>query len=101
MNKLARQEHWRKTPKLQGKIIQKSETKSGNIKLALQRGDKTIFLYVLQKNKNLFETVSSLRLGESISVALRTYLGKKYCVRLTKKEVKKEIKRTLPEWMPS
>ena len=85
LNKLVTQEKWQWAPKSNGKILNKSMTKNGNVKLVLQtaKGDKTV--YVLKRNSNLFETASQIAVGDTISVTLRRYLGKLYCVKLVKK----------------
>lgn len=83
LNKLVKQERWRKIPKWEGVVIEKAITKSGNIKFVL---DKGITFYVLKRNKNLFETASKIQNDDRISVALRMQLGKRYCVKLTQKK---------------
>lgn len=87
---MVRQERWQKIPKAQGKVVENTITKSGNIKLVL---DKGMAFYVLKRNKDLFESASKIQNGDRISVALRTQLRKQYCVKITKKE------KTLDEWM--
>ena len=82
LNKLAGQEKWRKMRKKEGKIESITKTKSGNIRITFD--DKTR-VYILKKNKNLFESAEKLKKDDTISVALRTYLGKSYCTKLTKK----------------
>lgn len=83
LNKLVKQERWQKFPKAQGTVLEKLTTKSGNIKLVLDEGTK---FYVLKKNKNLFEKAQSVQTNDRISAAFRMQLGKKYCVKLAKKE---------------
>ena len=94
LNKLVKQERWRKIPKAKGKVIEKGLTKSGNIKLVIKSGKKDIVFYVLKKNKNIFETASQINVGENISVAMRTHLGKHYCVKLSRSDDKQ-----LDEWV--
>jgi len=80
LNKLAGQEKWRKMRKKAGKIKSVTKTKSGNIRIMFE--DK-IRVYVLKRNNNLFEIAGKLKKNDNISVALRTYLGKSYCTRVT------------------
>lgn len=80
LNKLAKAERWRKMKKRTGKIKSITKTKSDNIRITFD--DKTR-VYVLKKNKNLFESAEKLKKNETISVALRTYLGKSYCTKLS------------------
>ena len=84
LNKLVKQERWRKIPKALGKVVEKSLTKSGNIRVIL-KGKSEVKFFVLKRNKNLFETASKLMEGDVVSVALRTQLGKQYAVKLIKK----------------
>ncbi len=115
LNKMAARERWRKMPQAAGKVTEKSLTKSGNIKLTItsatnkkanKRGTKTdnatdskthpkavhnIF-YILKRNSNLYQAALAANPGDHISAVLRTYLGKKYCVKLAIKE------RTLENW---
>ena len=48
LNKLVKQERWQKLPKAQGTVLERSTTKSGNIKLVLDEGTR---FYVLKKTK--------------------------------------------------
>ena len=82
LNKLAASEKWRKMPKKSGKIESVTSTKTGNIRVTF---DDSSVVYVLQKNKNLFEAAQELKTGDIISVAVRVYLGKRYCTRIVKK----------------
>lgn len=88
LNKLVRQERWRKIPKAKGEVVRKSLTKNGNIKIILKTGKKEIIFYVLKRNKNLYEEASKVEAGEMISAALRTQLGKYYGVKLSRSEDK-------------
>ncbi|MBI4152372.1 hypothetical protein HY495_01565, partial [Candidatus Woesearchaeota archaeon] len=92
LNKLVKQERWRKIPKASGTIIEKSMTQSGNLKFII---NKDMMFYVLKRNKNLFETAFSLSVGDEISVALRRQLGKQFAVKITKKNKEK----SLQEWL--
>ncbi len=92
LNKLVKQERWRKIPKVSGIIAEKSITKSGNLKFII---NKDIMFYVLKRNKNLFETASSLTIGDEISVALRRQLGKQFAVKITKKNKEKNLQQWL------
>ncbi len=87
LNRMAETERWQKMPKAAGILADRSLTKSGNLKLTLRKKEKETSFYVLKRNKNLFETGAALKKGDAVSVALRTYLGKKYCVKLAKKEM--------------
>ena len=91
LNKLVKQDRWRKIPKARGIITEKSITQSGNLKFVIN--EDRIF-YVLKRNKNLFETASSLIIGDEISVALRRQLGKQFAVKITKKNKEKNLQ----EW---
>lgn len=86
LNKMVKQERWRKIPKAKGKVIEKSKTKTGNLKFVL---DKNVTFYVLKRNKNLFEEAMKVEGGDFINVALRTQLGKQYCIKLTRRKEKK------------
>ncbi len=98
LNKMAKAERWQKMPKAAGILADRSLTKSGNLKLKLSKKEKETSFYVLKRNKNLFETGAALKKGDAVSVALRTYLGKKYCVKLVKKEMLlQKKKQTLDE----
>ncbi len=92
LNKLVKQERWRKIPKANGTITEKSMTKTGNLKFIINE-DRTF--YVLKRNKNLFETASSLNIGDDINVALRRQLGKQFAVKITKKNKEKNLQ----EWL--
>src|SRR3989344_7608770 len=81
LNKLVKQERWRKLKKLKGKVTEISKTKSGNIKLIIQETP----VYVLKRNKNLYALAETIHLNEIISIALRTHLGKYYVLKITKK----------------
>ncbi len=80
LNKLAQQEKWRKMKKKSGKVKSITKTKSKNIRITF---DDKSRVYVLKRNKNLFETAEKLKKNDEISVALRTYLGKSYCTKIT------------------
>ena len=82
LNKLATSEKWRKMPKKSGKIKSVTSTKTGNLRVTF---DDDSAVYVLQKNKNLFETAKELKSGDTISVAVRVYLGKRYCTKIVRK----------------
>lgn len=125
INRMVRQERWRKLPKAKGTVLESSLTKSGNIKLVLKRGEKkerkekkgnikeninrniseNITFYVLKRNKNLFEAASRVKEGDAVSVALRSSLGKSYCVRLNEKPDNRREKlgssreRKLSDWV--
>jgi len=92
LNKLVKQERWKKIPKAKGKVVEKSLTKSGNVKLVIKTKKEIVF-YILKKNKNLFEEAAKVKLGDVIGIALRTQLGKYYCVKLSRSEEKQ-----LQEW---
>ena len=76
LGQMVRQERWRKKPKLKGTLTKKGITKSGNLKLVIEN---TAPVYVLQKNKNLFATAQTAKVGEAISVAGRRWLGNFFC----------------------
>ena len=90
MTKYVKQERWQKLPKRKGNVTSVSFTKTGNLKIILE--DTTF--YVLKRNKNIFQEALTIQKGDTISVALRTQLGKYYCVKLTKK---KDMK--LKKWL--
>lgn len=71
--KVITQERWRKKPRQKGIITKKASTKSGSISLTI--ADKTT-VYVLKKNKNLYEIAQKTKVGNTISVAGRRWLGK-------------------------
>jgi len=91
LNKLIKQEKWQKLPKKKDEVVEKTLTKSKNLKFVLK--NKSIF-YVLKRNKNLYKEASEVEIGDKVSVALRTHLGRQYCVKFTRK--RKEHK--LQEW---
>ncbi len=93
VNQLVRQERWRKIPKAKGKVLEKSLTKSGNVKFVLERKKGNVTFYVLKRNKNLFAAASGIGRGDEVSVALRSSLGKSYCVKLSQSQ-----ERRLGEW---
>lgn len=80
LNKLASAEKWRKMPKKKGKVKNVTLTKTGNIRITFDDNSK---VYVLKKNKNLFETAQTLKKGDVISVTVRVYLGKRYCTKIS------------------
>lgn len=82
LTKLADREKWRKMKKLNGKVLQKKLTQKGNVKLVVMTGKGEQALYILKRNKNLFEITNSIEKGEAISVAVRRYLGKYYCTKV-------------------
>ena len=82
LNKLAAADKWRKMPKKKGTVKSVTLTKTGNIRVMFEDNSK---VYVLKKNKNLFETAQSLKKGDTISIATRRYLGKMYCTRIVVK----------------
>ena len=82
LNKMAAAEQWRKMPKKKGTIKNISQTKTGNIRITFDDNSR---VYVLRQNNNLFETAQSLKKGDAISIAARTYLGKRYCTRILRK----------------
>ena len=82
LNKLAAQEKWRKMRKKVGKVKSVTKTKSNNIRITFDDSTK---VYVLKKNSNLFEIAQKLKKNNTISVAVRTYLGKMYCTKISKK----------------
>jgi|SRR3989338_10383966 len=84
LNKLVKQERWRKLKKLKGKVTEISKTKSGNLKLIINETS----VYVLKRNKNLYATAETIKQNEMISVALRTHLGKYYVLKITKQKDK-------------
>ena len=94
LNKLVKQERWAKVPKKKGQVLEKSFTKSGNLKFVVGNEKKNLTFFVLKRNKNLFETASKADKGDEVSVALRTQLGKQYCVKFTRKNKEKK----LSEW---
>ena len=71
LNKLVKQERWKKIPKAKRKVVEKSLTKSGNVKLVIKTKKEIVF-YILKKNKNLFEEAAKVKLGDVIGIALRT-----------------------------
>jgi len=80
LNKMAKSEKWRKMAKKKGTVESITLTKTGNTRITFDDNAK---VYVLKKNKNLFETAQSLKSGNTISIAARTYLGKRYCTKIT------------------
>lgn len=90
LNKMVMQERWRRMAKVQGVLMKRSKTKSGNIKLLL-RGKTEKVLYILQRNGNLFKAAQGLEKGDVISAAARRYLGKYYCTRLGKVQQEKGL----------
>lgn len=90
LKKMLVREKWRKMLKMQGEIIEKSHTKSGNIKLVL----KDDSVYVLKRNKNLFEEASKVWEGDRVSLVLRQHLRKYYCTKITRQK-----ERRLDEWV--
>ncbi len=87
LNKLASQEKWRKKPKIKEKVNEITETKKGNIKL--KAGNEIV--YVLKKNKNLFNTAKEIKIGDEVFIAGRRWLGKFYAEKLSVKKKEKEI----------
>ena len=88
LNKLVKQERWRKIPKAQGEVIEKKFTKSFNLGLTIKTKKRNIIVYILKRNKNLYEDALKIENGDFVSMALRTQLGKYYCVKLTRKKEK-------------
>ncbi len=86
LKKMVVREKWRKMPKRKGVVVEKLLTKSGNIKLVLRDND---VVYVLKRNKNLFEEAGKLREGDFVSVMLRTHLGKQYCTKISRQKEKR------------
>lgn len=84
LDKLATAEKGSRMPRKKGVLIKKETTKSGNIKLVLKtkKGEESV--YVLKRNKKLYEVAQSLVVGDTVSVSLRRYLGKFYCTRVGK-----------------
>ncbi len=87
LEKLASQEKWRKKPKIKEIVSKITETKKGNLKL--KAGDETI--YVLKKNKNLFNTAKEIKISDEVFVSGRRWLGKFYAEKLSVKKKEKEI----------
>ncbi|HIG93460.1 MAG TPA: hypothetical protein VJI32_07360 [Candidatus Nanoarchaeia archaeon] len=85
INKLVIQEKWQRAPKKLGKVVNNAVTKKGNVALELETAKGRCKVYILQKNKNLYETAIRIQQGDTVSVVLRRYLGKMYCVKLVKK----------------
>ena len=81
LNKLAAADKWRKMPKKKGFVLKVDFTKTGNLRITFDDNSK---VYVLKKNKNLFETAQTLKKGDDISIAARRYLGKLYCTKIVK-----------------
>ena len=79
LNKMANAEKWRKMPKKKGVVNSVTQTKTGNIRITFDDNAK---VYVLKRNKNLFELAETIKKGDVLSVATRIYLGKRYCTRI-------------------
>jgi len=79
LNKMASAEKWRKMPKKKGVVNSVTRTKTGNIRITF---DDNANVYVLKKNKNLFDMAGVIKKGDVLSVATRIYLGKRYCTRI-------------------
>jgi len=82
LNKLVKEEKWRKMSKAAGKVLSKSMTKSGNYRLVLEKGETRKTIYVLKKNQNLFAVAEGIKKGDKVTAALRRYLGKMYCTKI-------------------
>jgi len=80
LNKMANADKWRKMPKKKDKVKSITLTKTQNIRITFDDNSKA---YVLKKNKNLFELAQTLKEGDTISIATRNYLGKRYCTKIT------------------
>ncbi len=80
LNKYVKQERWQKLPKKKGEVTAVGMTKSGNAKISMEN----LAFFVLKRNKNLFAEAQKIRIGEIVSVALRTQLGRYYCVKLSR-----------------
>lgn len=88
LRKMTKQEKWRRMPKKTGKVTDTEVTKSGNIKLVF---DETEKVYVLRKNKNLYDEASLLVPGDYVMVALRSHLGKQYCTKVVRKRKEERL----------
>lgn len=88
-------EKWKRVPRTKGELREKSLTKNGNVKLVLISNDgESHTVYVLKRNKNLFEKTATIQVGDFVSTILLRYLSRYFC---TKIDVKKDAR--LTKWL--
>lgn len=78
LDKMVVQQKWQRMPRLKCRLKKKSTTKSGNLKLDMEK--QTV--YVLKRNNNLFRIADAARKSDVLSIAARRHLGRLYCTKV-------------------